>query len=289
MKKTKKRIFYILYILITTGFFLFYLFPSEAAKQYITAYFKRTNPSYNIKIDDIRPVLPISLHFQNVELLNQDTPLFMLDQVKLTPNPAGFLQSKFTFFFQGDAYDGIIKGKFNLIKGRQTKTVSADANFSDINLFEIPVVKDLTQNSIFGKLNGRLIYSISETGSETINALLQISNFKMDMIQPFMNIKSLTFNNIEADFKAFKDSLIIRRITLKGPQMDGQLSGSILFKSPLEESILNIAGLVKPHHLLLAGIGKNFQSLFFSKTKGIKNGIKFKITGTIKKPGFYLQ
>jgi type II secretion system protein N len=289
MKKTKKWIFYILYILTATGFFLFYLFPSEAAKQYLTAYFKRANPSYNIKIDEIRPVLPISLLFQNVELQHRDAPLFMLDQVKLTPNPVSFFQSKLTFFFQGNAYDGMIKGKFNVIKKRQAKTVSADANFSDIHLTEMPVVKDFTGNNISGKLNGRLIYSISETGSETINALLHVSNFKMDMINPFMNIKSLTFNNIEVDFKALEDNFIIRRCTLKGPQMDGQLSGSILFKSPLEESILNIAGRVKPHHLLLAGIGKDFQSLFFSKIKGIKSGIKFKITGTIKKPGFYLQ
>lgn len=289
MKKTRKWVFYSIYILVITVFFLFYLFPSEAAKQYLTAYFKQAKPGYDLKMNQIRPVLPMSIRFENVDLAQRDTLLFSLDRIKLTPNPASLLGSKSTFYFQGYAYDGMIKGKFDIIKIDQNNTVTADAVFSDLHLTEMSLVRGLAKTDIFGKLNGRLIYAFKETGSETVNARFHISDFKVDLIQSFLNIRSIMFNQIEIDFQIVKENVIIRRCTLKGPQMDGELSGSILFKNPAETSVLNIAGRIKPHHLLLAEIGKEFQALLFSKTKGIESGIKFKISGTPNKPGFYLQ
>lgn len=289
MKHTKKWFFYLIYTLAAIGFFLFYLFPSEAAKQYLTNYFKQANPGYDINMAEITPVLPMSIRLENVELQHQNVSLFRLDRVRLTPNPASFFRPKFTFFFQGYAYDGMIKGKWDIARADQDDTVSANAAFSDLHLTEIPLVKHLAKNDIFGKLSGSLLYAIDKTGSEKVNALLRVSDFKLNFIKPFLNIESLTFNRIEVDLQAVEGNFIIRRCTLKGPQMDGELSGSVLFKNPVETSILNIAGRVKPHHLLLSKIGKEFQSLLFSKTKGIKSGINFKLSGTLKKPGFYLQ
>jgi type II secretion system protein N len=118
------------------------------------------------------------------------------------------------------------------------------------------------------------------------NAQLEIEEATIELDAPLIVLKTLSFQKIQTDLKMRNRTLIIRQLSAKGPQMDGRISGSIFLSGDLKQSVLNLTGKIKLHHLLLAGIGKGFQSLLSSEMKKEQDGISFRINGTIEKPAF---
>ena len=46
----KRWFFYILYTFVAIAFFLYYLFPSDAAKDLLSSYLKKSQPDYHLQV-----------------------------------------------------------------------------------------------------------------------------------------------------------------------------------------------------------------------------------------------
>lgn len=75
---------------------------------------------------------------------------------------------------------------------------------------------------------------------------------------------------------------------MKGMQMDGKIDGTILFKYPGRNSSLDLNGALNPHPLFLESLRKNAPASFSKKRDG-KNGLEFRIEGTVDHPEFSLN
>ncbi|MEW5909858.1 MAG: type II secretion system protein GspN, partial [Thermodesulfobacteriota bacterium] len=122
-----------------------------------------------------------------------------------------------------------------------------------------------------------------------LTATLSASDFKTELDPPWMTLGSLQFKSVDTELKYQSQTLMIRQCFFKGPQLDGRISGSILLNQEIGKSVLNLYGKVKPHHLLIAGLGKEAGAILFSMNKSEQNLISFKISGTLNKPNFSLE
>ena len=207
MKNAGKWLLCSIYIIVITALFIYYLFPSDAVKKYIAFNLNRANPELNITIDNIKPVFPPGLRLYNVSLYRLSNLLIEAEQIKITHGLLSLFRPKTTFFFNAEAYEGILK--------------------------------------------------------------------------------SFSFESIAADIAMNNQKIQINECIIKGKHADGRISGSVSLKNPLGKSVLNLAGTIKPHHLLI----ENLQNIFPVKSllKTGKGGLSIRLYGTIAQPDFSLK
>jgi len=78
MKISKKSLLYTVYIIGITGFFLYYLFPSDALKSYLAYRLSQANPDITVTIDRISPVIPPGINLHDVGIVHQDMAIHHL-------------------------------------------------------------------------------------------------------------------------------------------------------------------------------------------------------------------
>lgn len=274
------------YTLITIVLFLYLLFPEETIKEYAQNRVIQMQPDLSVTIDTVRPSFPPGLRFKAVSLQHAGKPLLAFSNIRFSPELSTLFTKNPAYRFLAAAYDGSIKGRIREYPDASDAHLSAHARIQDIDIGKLFVSKTLSKFSIGGRLNGEILLNKDHKEQVDVNAQLEIEEATVELDAPLIFLKTLSFKKIQTDLKMRSRTLIIRQLSVKGPQMDGRISGSIFLSGDLKQSVLNLTGKIKPNHLLLAAIGKGFQSLLSSAMKREQDGISFRINETIEKPAF---
>ena len=289
MINTKKWLGYAIFIIALTAFFLYYLFPSETAENYIAINVQKANPDLKITINQINPTFPPGLKFRDVSLYYLNNSLLDAELVKVTPQIISLIRPKTTFFFKGKFYQGITEGKVDIFGINPYSQIIIEAILSGIQIKDIHAIQNLSDFKISGILAGKVTYNKNKKQDQIISADLNISDSKLDYTIPILDSNSITFRTIKIDIECNKMRLILNKCIMKGNQIDASISGLIATKNPLGKSVLNLTGTIKPHQAFLANMGKGFIDILFPKKKPGKSGFSFMIDGTFDKPGFSWQ
>jgi len=284
MKSSGKWILYGGYAVMAGVFFLYLLFPEDALKEYAQKRVAQVQPALSVAIEKIRPSLPPGLRFQTVSVRHAGDSLVDIERIRVSPEVRTLFSENRSYVFRMSAYGGGIRGRFREYPGNNDTRISGNARIQEIDIGRVSFLRTLSDISIGGKLNGNILLQQDDTEGVDINARLEIAEATVELNVPFMPLKTLSFKRVEADFKMRSRTLILRQMAATGPQLDGRISGSIFLRDDIRQSVLNLTGKIKPHHLLLAGIGKGVSSFFFSATKDKPGGIAFKINGTLANP-----
>lgn len=301
MNNFKKRLLYFIYIIVVIVLFLYYLFPSDAVKRYVAVEFNKLHPDFNISIDFIKPAFPPGLRLYNVNIYNVNTLLFEAEQITITPVLLSLFSAKPAFSFNGKVYDGFLEGNGTFIKKTGTKNpdiknpniknmdgqkIVVKTKLYGINIKNISAIQKLAEREITGILDGSFSFNNSES-TGTLMADINISDCEIELLLPLSNLKSIAFTDIKTKAVINNKKIQINECIIKGKQADGRISGSVNLKNPLEQSVLNLTGNIKPHQLLI----DNLQNIFPVKSliKTGKGGIPIRIYGTIDQPGFSLK
>ncbi len=286
MTSKKKWLLYSIYVVAVAVFFIYYLFPSDKIKNYITLNLNSAHPDINITIDQVKLAFPLGLGFHHVDLYHLNDFLLNAEYIKIAPDFLSFFRSKPIFFFKGRTYEGALEGKGELTKDIFAGNVVVDAKLSHIQINKIDTIQQLTGLKVSGILNGDLTYSSGEKSKGTLRARLNISASTIELLTPFFNLDSIIFDKIDADFTVKNRKLQFKHCVLKGSQMDGSIAGSVTFKSPIGKSAIKLIGMIKPNQLFLAKLGKDFPVNQLPKKIFSKNGFPIKFSGTLDKPIF---
>ncbi len=289
MSTTGKWIFFSGYLLAATWLFLYLLFPEKTIRDFAKGRFAQIRPDLYLEIDRVRPFFPPGLRFDAVAVQADGNPLWVFEKIRLSPELATLFSRSPAYGFIAKSYDGTLKGRFRMYDGLPEERLSGHARIQDLDLEKLPVTQSLSGFSLSGKLQGEVLLNKDRREQVDVNAQLEVVEAAVEMAAPLFALKTLSFKSIQADLKVHGRTLILRHLLFKGPQVDGRISGSIFLRNNLRQSVLNLTGKVKPNHLLLAGIGKGFQSLFFSSNKKSLDGIAFRINGTIERPNLSLD
>lgn len=285
MKISKKPLLYAIYIIAITGFFLYYLFPSDTLKTYLTFRLSQGHPDITVTIDRISPVIPAGVNLHDVGIVHQNNALIDLDSLKIMPEILSLFSAKSTVNFKGRVNSGTFSGRAEIDDNSGGQQIKGDGRISGVQILGIPALERLPADNISGVLTGNFTYA--NTGpNRSMEGKLTLSQCRIELNKPVFNLDSLEFRDINADLILKNDTLTIKRTRAKGNQLDADLTGTIALTG---QTALNLTVSVTPHHLLLAKIEKTIPMDFLRNKKAGKAAISFKVNGTLDEPGFSLN
>jgi len=288
MKPTKKTLSYTAYVIGIIFFFLYYLFPSDAIKGYLAYQLSRGNPDISVTIGRVSPVLPPGIRLHDVGIAHRNRALIDLASLKLTPGLLSFFSSKKTVNFNGRLNTGTVSGRAEIDSRDNKREKKIEGTISDVQVQGIPALQHLSPHKISGNLDGD--FMISSTGpNPSMTGRLALSKCRIEFAQPVFSQDSLGFNNIAADLTLNGSTLVIKKFSARGNQLNADISGTIALKSGGRQKALNLTVSVTPHHLLLAKIENSLQVDLLRTKKAGKKAISFMIGGTVDVPEFRLN
>ncbi len=288
----KKILLYTLYIGVVTAAFAYFLFPSDAVKDYIVRQVKAAEPNLELQIEKIRPALPPGLALGGTRLFYETIPLVESPQVRVLPVMTTLFSSETAIGFKGLLYGGNFKGValFDRPPEAKPQLKRIEAGLSGVQVAQVHALEKLPQDYevLSGLLSGTIDLRMTDAG-ETGEATLSIADLGLKIDVPMIDLGPINFNEVKAGIDMVSDRRIqIRECTFKGPQVNGTLSGDLEIMDLPEQSRLNLTGTITPHAAFLANLSKGFPaSLLFKKRSG-KSELAFAIRGTLKNPQFSL-
>ncbi len=288
MKISKISLLYVVYIIAITGFFLYYLFPSDTLKTYLAYRLSQGNPDITVTIDRVSPVIPPGINLHDVGIVHQNRALVDFDSLKVMPGILSLFSDKTTVNFRGRINGGTISGQAELDDNAGGQKLKGGGRISGIQVEGIPALQRLPADKISGVLNGNFTYA-NAGPNRSLAGKLTLSQCRIELNEAVFSLKSLEFRDIDADLMLNNDTLTIKHTSAKGNQLDADLSGTIALTGQSGKKALNLIVSVTPHHLLLAKIEKTLPMDFLRKKKAGKAAISFKIGGTLDEPGFSLN
>ncbi|RLC18825.1 MAG: type II secretion system protein GspN [Deltaproteobacteria bacterium] len=289
MNKLSKWVLYSGYIIAVTAFFMYVLFPADAAMEYVSGYLGKHYPEYAVTADTVKPAFPPGLKLRAVSIAYREDTWVNIDQLYVRPQYLSILSPLKTVRFIGKAYSGDLKGSIDIQKADTGYQVTAAVELKGIRLEENEYLQTLSGRKIAGRLDSTISFG-SESGTDnSVDVILHVEDGEVGLTNPVFSINNLAFDKLEAELIVDRRSLRLNRCEIAGDQIDGDVTGVVLFRKPFERSRLEFKGNVAPQHLLMASLKKALpKSLLPSKKTGEK-GFPVKLYGTVEKPKFSLR
>ena len=289
MKPSKKSLLYTAYIIGITIFFLWFLFPSDTLKAYLTYRLTQGNSDVTVTIGRIKPILPPGITLQDVGIARQGMTVIKLASLRVMPELLTLFSDRISLNLKGRGYQGNLNGHVELEGGSQKNGLKIDGNVAGIQLQQISILKQLSDHDISGSLNGTFAYTDSKP-NPSLSGNLSLSNCRIILAAPVFSQKSFDFKDIKADLTLQNNMLVIKKLNAKGNQLDLDLAGNVALNAtdPAANN-LNLTGTVKPHHVFLAKIENEIPTNLLRSKKGGMSAISFRVDGTLDEPGFSLN
>jgi len=288
MGSIQKILLYIAFTIVMGVVFLYLLFPSDTLRAYIETQIQQNAPDVSVEIGQVSAAFPPGLNLVNILCEYQELPLVTASLATVRPALLKLLGSEKVANFKIETSEGRVDGRAIMRTGKQT-VLALDAHIDGVALQEIAGLRAIPDYIISGLLSGKLDYKATPGRSGSGSADLLATDAKLELINPMFGLESFSFASIEAQLNLSPRRLQLRRCNLKGNEVDGSISGSVMLRTPMGQSRLNLSGVLRPHADFMAKLQTTLPvALLGSKNLGQK-GLPFRITGTIDQPGFSLR
>jgi len=289
MNKFRKWVLYPGYIIVVTAFFLYVLFPADAAMEYFSGYLGKHYPDYVVSADTIKPVFPPGLKLRAVSIAYRGDIWVDLEQLHIRPRYLSVFSPRKTVRFTARAYTGKLWGAIDFQKASGAYQMTAAADLKGIRLEENEYLQTLSGRKIAGRLDSTIAYGGDKGLDNSLDVNLHVKDGELGLTNPVFSINNLAFGKIDAELVVDSRSLKLKRCDIAGDQVDGEVTGVVLFRQPFERSRLEFKGNVTPHHLLMASLKKALPKSMLPSKKAGEKGFLVNLYATIEKPKFSLR
>jgi len=284
MQTVKTRILWAIYIICVALFFFYYLFPSDTIRDYLADQVRQAQPYLTVKISQVKPAFPPGLKLYGVSVYHLGQTVAGLENLKISPDILSLFLAPTHLKFEGSGYDGILKGRADIINKSPGREVIIDADLAGMQVNQIEALSAVTTHKISGNLEGTLTFR-SNASDQALAGDLILTGGQIEFSPPVLNQNVIRFEAIEAELEFNGQSLTINRCQIEGDQLEAEVAGSIKFSGGSSRKILDLSGTVKPHQALLARFGQNVTELL--QGGNLENqGFPFKIKGPLDSPQY---
>jgi len=280
----KKIIFYTLFSVLVTVFFLFFLFPKEKIEKYIDYQVFRVNPDLRLTIGDLGLYYPPYVKIKNTTLYYQQQSLFNVSSARIRPGLAVVKGRGTMAVFNGRAHHGRFSGKI-LSGGASAKSPTIiRIDLAGIELDGINGLKSVSGVSIAGKAEGSLRFASrpSQPGQGMLD--LVFSECTIQLANALFDVKTVRFTKIELKADILGNTAGIRLLKLTGPQVNATFEGEVALRSPMKESRLNITGKIRLQAEFMARLKKKIPAPLWPGKQLLNTGIPVSVSGTVGNP-----
>jgi type II secretion system protein N len=289
ISKNKKWFGYIFFCIIVAGSLLYYRFPSDALRDYLTITAHNLNNSTTLSIGQIKPSLPFGLKFGRTELILKDKPsikLFRADSLFVKPDPWAFFKGKSKYCFECLTYGGDVRGCVNFKKNSMETPFDTEIELKNMQIAKHEHIKDLIGIQMDGILSATIFYKGQHKNlmDGTGGANLKLLDGKVELLVPILSLESIEFDEITSDMVLEKQAIHLKHLELIGPLLRSTLSGTIRLKKEFLKSPLNLEGTIEPFTSFFKSVGSVSNAVSFFKQRLKKGALHFIIHGTLTEP-----
>ena len=296
----RSKFSFVLYLGAGIVFFLFWLvwvFPTDALKSRIlTEIENATQGRYKIDVGSLDLSLFGSLTFKDLKVSegvgDQEQLLLKTSKLKLGFSPFGLMSQKmdFDYFIQGNK--GEVEGNYRQ-EGEQT---NFRANFDKFPLADIGFLSAKAKVPLTGTLQGEIDLKLNRTDAtknsgnidlQLINLTMGATRLALDPSAPesAMEIPPIKLTGAKDSLiqgEVVKDSLEVRTMTLKGGDLDLNLSGRVSLQA-VKAADYRLA--LQGQFSLTEALSKALPFLFIIEQQKNAQGVyPLNITGRLAKP-----
>lgn len=288
MKSPSKVFLYCLYAVVALGFFLYVRFPSDIMKEILLNQVQQAQPETRLSIDEISPTIPPGIKLVPLAVSYADIPVMRMDELSITPRLFSLFGSTKRFGLKGSLGDGELKGEADTIQESNERQAQVTLNLSRVPLKFLEILNQYPSFKPDGEMDARINFDSSKGGG-TADVSLEISSARIALNPPLMGIEALEFNQIKAQLSVSPRMVQIRSCDASGDQLDGKITGSIVFRNPVEESRMTLSLTLKPQPAFLADHKNDMIGGLLSSENAQLRGLVFRISGTLSNPNYVIR
>ena len=289
ISKNKKWLGYLFFCIIVAGSLLYYRFPSNAFRDFLTTTANNVTNVTTLSIGRIKPSLPLGLKIEHTEFLLRDKPsikLVMVDNLFVKPDLWSFFKRGRTYRFHCLAYGGDVEGCINFKKDSMETPFDTEITLKNIHIDNHEHIKDLIGIQINGMLTASIFYKgqYKNLMDGTGRGNLKLLSGQVELLEPILSLKSIEFDEIISDIVLERQTVYLKRAELIGPMLKSTLSGTIRLHKEFVKSQLNVKGTIEPFTSFFKNMGNVSNTMNFFKQRMKKGAFHFIIHGTLIEP-----
>ncbi len=288
MKPTTKIFLYLLFGLVALVLFLYLRFPSEMVKIAIDDQVKQADPKAHLDVDLINPTIPPGLKLEPLSVRYAGLPVLRMDFLKISPNLLYLFSPSSRYTYRGDIGSGDLKGiaVTDITNNRPQSKITMTLNRVPLTYLEF--LNQWRGYKADGELDANIAFD-SAKGGGTADVDMEISPARIAFDPPLLGIAALDFSELKSQLVVTRRMLQIKNCDVIGNQIDGKLTGSIVFRDPIETSRMSLSLTVRPQQEFLADHKNDMIGGLLASANAQKRGIVFRITGSISNPRYVIR
>lgn len=250
MRFLKSKVLWLtIYAIGVTCVFLYLLFPSSLVLRQLEA--AAGSAGFALKAGSLRPSLPLGIMLQDLTVGAAQTPsdiFFKGEFLDLQFNPLGIFLKHKTIHFQGNAYSGDFEGRAGFLSLAQANLpVEGRINFQNIDLARYNPTGFSLFKGMTGLARGSAFYVVNDAASKnSVGKLsLYLSRGAYPLPEPFLGVSRIEFDRGEIQAQMKNGSVTLEKFEIYGAQMNCFLTGSIALADRVDESRLNLKGVLE--------------------------------------------
>jgi len=247
-----KYLWLIIYAIGITGVFLYAFFPSELVRKQLEA--ATASAGIVLATGTLHPSLPLGIKLRDIKMFRVQKPvdiIFQGESLDLQVSPVSIFQKHKNFRFKGNAYSGSFDGSagfFLLDQKHMPSDARIDFSHLDLGRYSqtgftfIPLFKGIT-----GLARGTAFYTREDaTSRNPIGKIsLYLSRGAYPLTEPFLGMNRIEYDSGEIQAQLKNDSVTLEKLEIFGARMNCSLKGDISLAERLEESRLNLKGVLE--------------------------------------------
>lgn len=288
MKKRTKIFLYALYALAALAFFLYFRFPSDLIKEILFSQLQKTQPQARLATDVISPTIPLGIKMEPLSVSYADMPLLRMDEFFVFPHIFSLIGHNPRYSFKGFMGDGELRGEADTTAMPNGRQAQVTLNLSQVPLEFLELLGQYPNIKPDGKLDARINFDSAKAGgSADVN--LEIAPAHIVLDPPLMGIEGLEFTRISAQLNVTRRLLQIRSCDADGDQLEGKITGSIIFRNPVSESRIALSMTLKPQAAFINDHKNDMIGGLLASGNAQLRGLVFRISGTLSKPNYVIR
>jgi len=288
MNRTSKIFLYGLYAIFALVVFLYFRFPSELMREILLAQVQKAQPLVRLATEKVSPTIPPGIKLEPLSVAYANMPIMRMDDLKITPHLFSLFGHAKRFGFKGTLGSGELTGQVDTVMESNSEQAQIVANLSRVPLEFLEVLNQYQSFRPEGELDAKINYDSSKGGG-TSDISMEISHAHITLDPPLMGLEAIDFSLIKAQLTASPRMVQIRSCEASGDQLESKLTGSIVFRQPLEESRITLSLTVKPQPAFIADHKNDMIGGLLTSDNAQKRGLIFRISGTLNNPNYVIR